>query len=169
MSKIRLYLGSLLTVLGLVVIIGTPPVSADALQEWWQATFFRAVRVTRAGQTTGWYCLGPAEWTVSGTVGTVTFSEVWRVGDYDQRSDDSGWLTSGELYPAAGTSEYGYRSYCTDDETINKSQTAIQPTGLYGGLVTGNEGWIDSWDLSEDIFGVRSMPKKWTIKGEIDQ
>lgn len=184
MSRIRFVFGIICITIS-IVLWYAHPVSATDFSEYWKATYFRVVKATRSGETSGNLCLGPAEWQVHGTVGTASFTETWRVGTYTigdltTRKDEGGWETSDGhtafTDPADGHGfwnttvgvAYSFDDNCVDDDRANdKPHLNMNPTGVYGGLVTDNNTWFDSWSLSDDLRGLRSMPKKWTIQGDI--
>lgn len=181
MSRVRFIFGTICVAMS-IVLWYTHPVSATEFKEYWKATYFRVVKATRFGETSGNLCLGPATWAVHGTVGAASFTETWRVGtyerdkyaidDYTTHKDESGWETSGKLLNQQVNVMYSFSEPqdCKDDRSNDTAHIKMNPTGVYGGLVTNNDDQgLDSWSVQDDLLGLRSMPKKWTIQGEITQ
>lgn len=158
--------------LAMALLVNAYPVTATSFTEYWRATYFRVVKVARSdfNQTSGQLCLGPAEWKVEGTFGAQSFEETWRVGNYTNPDDVTGWTTSGNLSNAFATPTYEFSDNCVDDDSISVERVRVVPTGVYGGFSTvgrGSGSWIDSWSFDDDVMGLRSMPNKWTINGTI--
>ena len=153
--------------------------AATSYFEEWRATSYRTVRATRDNwpgtPSTGDYCLGPASWDVTGSVGTTNFTESWTV---PTTRATSGWLDSqprsaDQIY----TVTYDFSSDCIDDDSRDSLIGDFQITtiGLYGGMISIGDGGsssnringdgLDSWNFDQDIQGVRSMPVKWHVEG----
>lgn len=178
--KDKLPLG--LAIIGLMLLAGS---SADRIKaatsyyEEWRATSYRTVRATRNGwpgtPSTGDYCLGPASWDVTGSVGTTNFRETWTV---PTTRATSGWLdtqprSTEQIYSV----NYDFSNECVDDDSRDALIGDFQVTtiGLYGGMISIGDGGsvsnringdgLDSWNLDQDIQGVRSMPVRWHVEG----
>lgn len=137
------------------------------------------------------FCLGPSKWAVTTVLNGQIFNETWTAGDWLDTQDQFGvhWVGNRRdgvsiRYDFSTTCEnnngfawqkefkYTYQScmwgVCYDSEIINNS-TPIQvhPTGLYGGLITHYGDTNVKWGLWLYKSGIRSIPTKWHVEGDI--
>ncbi len=178
--KDKLSIGLTLVGLFLLVVSSANRIeAATSYFEEWQATSYRTVRATRDNwpntPSTGAYCLGPASWDVTGSVGTTNFSETWTV---PVTRSSNGWLdTQARSNDQIYTVSYDFSNDCVDDDSRDSLIGDFQITtiGLYGGMISIGDGGsasnringdgLDSWNFDQDIQGVRSMPVHWHVEG----
>lgn len=172
--------------------------AATSFEETWQATRFLTVHVYQEGRDVHYptgdrvvipdrtgtypqgYCLGPAEWEVSGTLGTRQFAEVWRSGVSDR--DDlypparlTGWRASDRLISIDPKRNlYTFSDLCEINDAAasrvgpDGGSLAFNPVGLYGWFGGGNQaGGFDTWDVKNDLHAASAYPILWQISGHI--
>lgn len=88
------------------------------------------------------FSIGPAEWAVSGRIGTTNFSETWTASNWSRVN-----LSSSE-FPCSAESSLG---------TVPTHSS--YPSGLYGITFTANSHGVSTGGLN--------VPGKWTITGSI--
>lgn len=99
--------------------------------------------------------IGPAQWKITGDIGTTHFEETWDANDWYQTYSHS---------PYFGVN---YRCYNGDfnagGQTTGYPFPEITVTGMYG--MVSQQTKTGGWGTGSS--GMLSMPKKWTITGTI--
>lgn len=90
--------------------------------------------------------VGPAEWAVSGSVGSTTFTETWVASDWKRTGLAKGSSTS---YPCVAEGSF-----------LAGMNTTFFNSGMYGITFTSNAHGVST--------GGSILPGKWTITGRIN-
>lgn len=149
--------------------------------ETWTAAKFRTIRV---GQNYsggfGELAIGPSEWAVTGSQGSTSWQESWRVAKWSSECDSLFWICIGNRPLFAGSYYYG-ESTTPNVAPVNGIAAGAQygnittwaPSGLYGWIKVAKsqqasqQGGGYVFSQATDVAGGASWPLSWTVTGTI--
>ena len=105
---------------------------------------------------------GPAEWTVSGNVGSTSYSETWSASDWKDESCTVGKGISGRCNSTISYGTSDNSTYYSGGGTL-QTNTAAARIGMYSiiGLYpdSGSDYYLETFS---------SVPSKWNVSGTIN-